>query len=693
MFHLRTILATLLLFNCCNELLAQAPPVIHWQKCFGGSDIDGGKVVRATPDGGYILGGGTGSNDGDITGFYGGHDIAIFKLDASGNVQWKKCYGGSGNDHLQDMLLTADGGYILLGASNSNDIEVSGNHGDYDSWVVKISAAGAIEWKKSYGGPGREAFTYSKIVASPGGGFVISTITTANGGDVSGYHPPATSNEDLDIWVFKIDDSGNLLWQRCIGGTKNESPGALVATSGGYIVGGTSSSQGGDVSCIFSPGQTGVGWVIKLDELGNILWQRCLEANGNVISGEQTSDGGFIFSGANTGPGGVANFYLLKTDANVVKQWDRSFGGFEYDVSQDVVETSDGGFVLTGNVSRAQDIVCQNKGGFDIWVIKTDAVGELVWQQSYGGSSPEDAYCIIETNDGGFLLTGLTVSTDGDVDVPNRMGYTDMWLVKLGFPGIEVLPTIAIELKTADLCPGKEALFVATITDGGSSPVFQWQVNGANVGTNNDSLLLNDYDDGDIVTCILTSNSPCVTTKTVLSDEIEIAIDPMLTPGNFLGVDTIICEFGRVELIPLASFKTYLWSNSAVTPTIKAARPGVYWLDVMTDKGCPGSDTIIVNYKEDCVKGFYMPTAFTPNNDGNNDLIRPIIGGGVLQQYHFTIMNRWGEIVFRTTERTKGWDGRYKGMDQNSAAFIWTCTFQIEGQPLRMEKGSFVLMR
>jgi gliding motility-associated-like protein len=693
MLRLRTILAILLLFVSGPATHAQAPPVIHWQKCIGGSEIDNGKVIRHASDGGYILGGSTSSSDGDITGFYGTADIIVFKLDIAGNVQWKKCYGGTGEDILEDLLPTPDGGYMLMGSSNSNDFDVTGNHGGYDCWIVKINASGAIQWQKSYGGPGREAFSFSRIIAANGGGFIASTITTANGGDVTGHHPPGMPNQDIDIWVFKIDNSGNLLWQRCIGGSKNDFPGALIATTGGYIVSGGTFSSDGDILCTFSPGQLTQGWLVKLDESGNFLWQRCLQQNGGVITGRQTSDGGFVFSGSDLGPGGVANFYILKTDVNGIRQWDRSFGGFEYDIAQDVIQTQDGGYVLVGNVSRAQDIVCQNKGGFDIWVIHTSATGEMIWQQSYGGSMPEDAYSIIQTADGGFLLTGQTVSNDGDVNVPNRMGWSDLWLVKLGFPGIEVLPAIDIELETADLCPGKDALFTAATTDGGPNPIFQWQVNGVNVGTNNDTLLLNTLADGDEVACILTSNSPCVTQKTVFSDTIEITIDPLLTPRNFLPADTFICEVGKVELKSSGLYNSYLWNNNATTPMIRISHPGIYWLDVVTGKGCPGTDTVVVVFKEDCFKGFYMPTGFTPNNDGNNDLIRPIIGGGELQQYRFTILNRWGEIIFQTSDRNKGWDGRYKGLLQDGHVYVWTCSYQLAGEKIKLAKGSLVLIR
>ena len=129
----------------------------------------------------------------------------------------------------------------------------------------------------------------------------------------------------------------------------------------------------------------------------------------------------------------------------------------------------------------------------------------------------------------------------------------------------------------------------------------------------------------------------------------------------------------------------------ASAPAIFIRQPGNYWLQVKDSNGCTGKDTIVVD-KKDCGKGFFMPTGFTPNDDGNNDLLRPILLGDVVQ-YTFWIYNRWGQLVFETSDLAKAWDGIYKGQAQTTGVFVWMCSYQFAGDPVKQEKGTVVLIR
>jgi gliding motility-associated-like protein len=162
-------------------------------------------------------------------------------------------------------------------------------------------------------------------------------------------------------------------------------------------------------------------------------------------------------------------------------------------------------------------------------------------------------------------------------------------------------------------------------------------------------------------------------------------------PSSFLGPDTAICNYGIVTLKPITSYNNYLWNTGSLQPTITVTKPGLFWLEVKDDENCIGADSILVSPKE-CLKGLYVPGGFTPNNDGLNDLFRPRIFGDI-RQYKFTVFNRWGEIIFNSTIPEHGWDGRIGGTLQNTAVFVWTCTYQLEGEPVRMEKGTFTLIR
>ena len=186
-------------------------------------------------------------------------------------------------------------------------------------------------------------------------------------------------------------------------------------------------------------------------------------------------------------------------------------------------------------------------------------------------------------------------------------------------------------------------------------------------------------------TVIVTDNHGCKGGDTTM-------ISKMLpTPSKFLGVDTAICGYGDLQLKPITSFNEYLWSTGSNSSSIIIKQPGNYWLQVKDQQGCYGKDTIVVHPK-DCLKGFYMPTGFTPNRDEKNDLLRPLLFGNVTQ-YQFMIYNRWGELIFNSTDKTNGWDGNYKGQPQNSGVFVWMCIYKFEGEETKRESGTCVLIR
>lgn len=163
------------------------------------------------------------------------------------------------------------------------------------------------------------------------------------------------------------------------------------------------------------------------------------------------------------------------------------------------------------------------------------------------------------------------------------------------------------------------------------------------------------------------------------------------SPAGFLPLDTSVCSYGTITLKAATGFTRYLWNTGAVVPSITTSLPGLYWLEVTNNQGCTNKDTVIVSPK-DCMKGFFMPTGFTPNNDGKNDILKPIILGKV-KEYQFWIYNRWGQIIFQTTDITKGWNGRLNGLPQDGNIFIWVCHYQFEGEKREDKKGTFVLIR
>lgn len=162
-------------------------------------------------------------------------------------------------------------------------------------------------------------------------------------------------------------------------------------------------------------------------------------------------------------------------------------------------------------------------------------------------------------------------------------------------------------------------------------------------------------------------------------------------PADFLPADTAICNYGTFLLKPAGNYNNYTWSNNSSSSSINISVPGIYWLQVKDLNNCTGRDSILIGLKE-CLKGFNIPTAFTPDNNGLNDYFKPVLGGTV-KQYQFTIYNRWGQLVFTTKDLYKGWDGTFGGITQDMNVFAWTCTYQLEGEAVKQEKGTVVVVR
>jgi len=148
---------------------------IQWQKCFGGSNPDYAYSATQTADGGYLTGGLTFSNDGEVSGKHGDADLWVVKLDSSGTLQWQKCLGGSDNDLAESIIQTTDGGYLIGGMSASNDDDVSGNHGSNDYWVAKLDLSGSIQWQKSLGGSSGD--WAESVIQTVDGGYLVGGTT------------------------------------------------------------------------------------------------------------------------------------------------------------------------------------------------------------------------------------------------------------------------------------------------------------------------------------------------------------------------------------------------------------------------------------------------------------------------------------------------------------------------------------
>jgi len=354
------------------------PPIEKWNTTFGGTELDEGQSVQQTTDGGYIISGTTQS--------YGTRDrkVWLIKTDCYGNEQWNKTFDG---DYGFSVQQTNDEGYIIGGGwSNVR--------------LIKTDSYGNEQWNKTFGGGGFDR-GYS-VQQTVDGGYIIIGMTESYGAGGS------------DGWLIKTDGYGDEQWSKTFGTTYHEQTySGQQTTDGGYIIVGLILSNVTDSHDV---------WLIKTDGNGNKEWDKTFGgANWEEgLSVQQTTDGGYIITGYRESYGPIynSNVWLVKTNETGSEQWNNTFGGTEFEKGYSVEQTTDGGYIITGYTNS------YGAGEDDVWLIKTDGNGNKEWDKTFGGYSWDWGFSGKQTTDGGFIITGMTSSySTGDHDV---------WLIKLG---------------------------------------------------------------------------------------------------------------------------------------------------------------------------------------------------------------------------------------------------------------------
>ncbi len=421
-----------------------SPIGINWLNCFGGSDYDGVHSLIPTSDGGYLFSGYTMSTDGDVTGNHGIYDYWVVKLNSTGSIEWQKCLGGSDSDGGVGVNQTADGGYLVCGYPYSNDGDVIGNHGYDDSWTVKLSGNGSVEWKTCLGGTAHD-WGWEEIQTSDGG-YLVGGGTGSYDGNVTGMHGV------YDAWIQKLSTNGTLQWQKCLGGTKDDGANTVLQTSdGGYLAGGYVLSDDGDVTSNHGYYDA---WIVKLNTTGSIDWQKTYGGSGEEDARTviHTDDGGFLFAGYTNSTNGdvVGNHgdydtWIVKINATGTIDWQKTYGGSGDDEAESVIRTSDGEYLVSGYTNSNDGDVTGNHGGYDAWIIKIDANGNLKWQKTVGGTEDDDARSTaVQVDNSTYLISGSTYSNDGDVT--GNHGSFDIWIASLSTQDTEEnTPSIDME--------------------------------------------------------------------------------------------------------------------------------------------------------------------------------------------------------------------------------------------------------
>jgi len=424
-------------------------PEIEWQQSFGGSGDDNLFCLQQTSDGGYILGGESSSEAGTgnkTSSNHGGADFWIIRTDSSGNKLWENSFGGAGRDSLACLQQTADGGFLLCGATNSatgTGNKTSPAYGGYDIWLVRIDADGNKLWDKSFGGSSNDV--PFALEHTGDGGLILGGHSQSAAGSGNKTSP---NYGGADFWLVRLDADGNMLWDKSFGGTGTDALSCMELTAGGGMILVGFSNSPADTGTKTSP-QHGYYdyWIVRVDQNGNEVWDKSFGGNfdDRPYGLQRTSDGGFILGGYSqsyedtgnkTSPHyACADFWLVRLDAEGSKVWDKSFGGKGNDFLRCLQQGVDGGFILGGESGSFEGEGNKTSipfGGSDYWLVWLDVCGNMLYDMSFGGTDDDMLQAVQFAGDGGLVLAGSSQSEPdtGNKTSPNHGGY-DFWLVKL----------------------------------------------------------------------------------------------------------------------------------------------------------------------------------------------------------------------------------------------------------------------
>jgi hypothetical protein len=334
----------------------------RWERTYGGAGEEYSSSVRQTSDGGYIVAGTTNSFGNDF-------QVYLVKTNAYGDTIWTKIYGGLDWDSGISVQQTTDGGYIVAGQTGS-----FGN--DYQVYLLKTNASGDTLWTRTYGGAGFEVGF--SVQQTTDGGYIVAGSTESFG-------------NGRRVYLVKTNASGDTLWTRTYAWTDYQEGYSVQQTQdGGYVVAGY---------CVDSLGTDFQVYLVKTDASGNLQWERNYggpsEEEGYSV--QQTTDGGYIIAGVTWA--GNGDVYLVKTDPLGNTMWTRTYGGTDTDYGYSVQQTADGGYIITGGTNSFGN-------DYQVYLVKTNASGNLQWKRNYGGTGFEDGWSVQQTTDGGYIVAG-----------------------------------------------------------------------------------------------------------------------------------------------------------------------------------------------------------------------------------------------------------------------------------------------
>lgn len=401
---------------------------ITWQKCLGADDGFNFVYAVEKAGNGYIFGIFLHENGPGVSNYHGSTEAWIVNTDSIGNIIWEKCYGGSGGDGPHKIIRINEQSYYLLNGSWSQDGDVQNGRGG-NFWIVKINNSGAILWESSYGGSAHGEEVRDAILL-PDKGLLMMGRISSTGGDVTTHYG------DMDVWLCRIDSTGSIMWEKTFGNHgKDNAIKIKLTTNNTVIMVGSHELSGGMIDCP-DPGYYGANvWIVEMDLSGNLLNQWCyggtywdqaydiIEANDNFIFAAKTNsdDGdveGFHGIGSENGP---SDIWIVKIEPTGTIMWQTCLGGLDTEWPMYLTQTLDEGLIILGNTWSTDGDVSGNHSLYDnpdIWVVKLDSTGNLEWEHCFGGERMErfeGINTVLKKDDHDLVIGGNANYLDGDV--------------------------------------------------------------------------------------------------------------------------------------------------------------------------------------------------------------------------------------------------------------------------------------
>jgi gliding motility-associated-like protein len=614
----------------------------------------------------------------------------IVKLNNSGDFIWAKQFGNSpvvySGSSIGDVKCDQQGNIYTVG-NFQGLCDFDPGTANYplqsltfsDGFIAKIDGDGKFIWAKRIGlqTANNSGYCQSRGIDVDSDNNVYTTGNFIGTHDFDpGPNTHIISSNTYDDWyLLKLNEQGDFEWVDIFGGYDQDIGADVVVGIDGnvYAVGPighiTDMDPGPGIHNITSVNQYGTSALVKVNSNGEFIYAVSFESINDVYGSCLTR---------RMAIDNALNIYITG-----------SFGGtVDFDPGPDVYSIYSGsyGAPMTMKLSRCKNITTANLNisACDSYTLNNEIFDSTgVYTQVIPNSSGCDSIITLTlTINKKFTQQTKTICEGemffaGGINQISSGTYIDTLQTVTGCDSIVTTYLSVKPRPSANLGPDKDICTNTQLTlTPGSFANYLWQD-----GSNANSFTVTTPG---TYWVRVTNNFDCTATDTFIVHTL------LPLPANFLKEKDSICSYGNLEIASANAYTNYQWSNGTAGKKMNIQQPGKYWLTVTDANGCSGTDSIVV-FPKPCMLGVYIPTAFTPNNDGRNDVFKSLVFGKIVS-FKLQVFDRAGQLIFQTTDPDKDWNGCYKGIPYTTSTFVWQCFYQLEGQQPAYQKGTVTII-